>query len=46
MITDEALNYAGLAYVAMSGVDLGDSDDTPDIAFEVLGMGPAAGSMP
>jgi len=38
----EDLNYPGLVYVGMSGVDLGDSYDTPNIAYELLGKGPAA----
>jgi len=37
------LNYTGLAYVGMSGVSLGNSYNMPNIAYELLGKGPAAG---
>lgn len=36
------LNYPGLVYVGMSGVNLGNSYNMPNIAYELLGKGPAA----
>jgi hypothetical protein len=43
---DQSLVYHDLAYMGLYNVALGDSADTPNIAYEVLGMGPAAAVVP
>jgi Putative phage tail protein len=43
---DKALGYSGIAAIGLGNADLGDSPDTPNYGFEVLGMGPAANAIP